>query len=30
MECGKLQTIGEELVEVGRELNNMLKLVPNL
>lgn len=30
LECGKLQSIGEELVELAKELNNMLKLVPNL
>jgi len=30
MECGKLQTIGEELLEVGKELNELLMLVPNL
>lgn len=30
MECGKLSTMGEELREVGKELNELLSLVPNL
>ncbi|HPS33120.1 MAG TPA: IclR family transcriptional regulator [Anaerolineaceae bacterium] len=30
MECSKIQTFGEELLVVGNELNELLKLVPNL